>query len=163
MKRPELKIVSSIKEPTPQRPREFEFCQADLAHRLRAVRIALGITESAAAAACKASLRAYRRWEAGGPQRNCLALSGFEETFGVSVAWISFGSGGDPPSNPIDGKIAFMSAPRRTRPLWAGPCRILSTQELGEKYEALTVEQKAYVSGFIAGIESLRGKPPPAT
>jgi hypothetical protein len=97
MTRPDLKIVSSIKEPAPPSPRAVEFCQAALAHRLRAVRIALGITESAAASACEVSLRAYRRWEAGGPQRNCLALSGFAKTFDVSDAWISFGAGGDPP------------------------------------------------------------------
>jgi transcriptional regulator with XRE-family HTH domain len=148
MTHPDLKIVANTKEPRPVSPRAVEFCQAALAHRLRAVRIALEITESAAAAACKVSLRAYRKWEAGGPQRNCLTLSGFAKTFDVSLAWISWGAG-DHPKNPVDSKIAFLSvkAPRpKTAP------RYMTGQELGEKYEAMSPYEKGYGAGMKVGV-----------
>jgi hypothetical protein len=38
-------------------------------HRLRVTRLTLGITESEAPAAHGVTLRTYRKWEAGHPQR----------------------------------------------------------------------------------------------
>jgi transcriptional regulator with XRE-family HTH domain len=167
MMRPNLKLVSSVKEPRPADPhRKGDVRHSDAAtgHRIRALRITRGITESAAAAACKVSLRTYRRWEGGGAIRSWYGqMKRLAELFEAHPCWISLGSG-DPPANPADRRIAFLSAKprRRTTSHPAGPCHILTNQELGEQYEAMTVKQKAYVSGVMSAFLSLRGGPPPS-
>jgi transcriptional regulator with XRE-family HTH domain len=62
-------------------------------HRLRVTRIALGITEQAAADAHGVTLATYRKYEAGYPQRPKLAggFVGFANAFDVSIDWLCSG------------------------------------------------------------------------
>jgi hypothetical protein len=46
--------------------------------------------------------------------------------------------------------------------LLPGHLRILSSQELGQQYEAMTPYEKGYVVGMIDAYTTLRGGPPPA-
>jgi transcriptional regulator with XRE-family HTH domain len=136
MTRFDLKMVANNKEPQPAKvsPRadDARYSQAAVGHRLRVARITLGFPESKAAAACKVSLTTYRKWEAGGAQRNCYKqLSRLAKKFDVSLAWLA-ADAGDPPSNSADGKIAFLSVkPSRGKTSHPGICRTLTSQELG--------------------------------
>ena len=60
MTRPDLRIVSSIKESgsdeSCRKEMDVRYTDAAIGDRIRAVRITRGITESAAATACKVSL-----------------------------------------------------------------------------------------------------------
>jgi transcriptional regulator with XRE-family HTH domain len=62
--------------------------------RLRETRLALGISEKEAAAACLTTLRTYRRREAGMPHRGwyCGMVS-FVQTYDVSYTWLLAGGG----------------------------------------------------------------------
>jgi transcriptional regulator with XRE-family HTH domain len=167
MTRPDLKIVSSIQEPRPADPHrkgDVRYSDAATGHRIRAVRITRGITEGAAAAACKVSLKTYRRWEAGGAIRSWYGqMKRLAELFDAHPCWISLGSG-DPPANPTDGRIAFMLAKpsrRKTSPP-ATAYHALTEKELLEQYKALLQEQRMYISGAIAALTSLNGGGSPA-
>jgi Helix-turn-helix len=74
---------------TKRRPYDWRGC----GHRLRVTRIALGITETAAADAYGVSLATYRKYEVGYPQR--AKLDGgwvrFADTFDVSIDWLCIG------------------------------------------------------------------------
>lgn len=61
-------------------------------HRLRTARIALGISEAEAAGGCKVSLRTYRRYEIGRPQRDSGVID-FGNKFGLSLSWLATGEG----------------------------------------------------------------------
>lgn len=80
------------------------------AHRLRVTRIALGITEQAAAAAHGVTLATYRRYEAGYPQRDGAVLR-FADTFHVSIDWLCLGEAarvGAYLSKGAPGKVAIL-------------------------------------------------------
>jgi transcriptional regulator with XRE-family HTH domain len=83
-------------------------------HRLRVTRMALGITEKEAADAHGASLKTYRKWENGGPQRQkASALLHFAEKFDVSTDWLVCGETarvGNHLSKHAKGKIAILPA-----------------------------------------------------
>jgi transcriptional regulator with XRE-family HTH domain len=170
MTSPNLNIVSNIKEPQAAARRrdlrnDERYSQAAVGHRLRAARVARGITEHAAAAACKVSLTTYRKWEAGRPQRNWhKQLSRLAKKFDASLPWIAH-KAGDPPLNPADGKIAFLSAKPshgKTSSPAAPAHRALTRKELLQQYKAMLMEQKVYISDAIAAFKSLRNEPPPA-
>jgi len=74
-------------------PEEF---YRPLGHRLRVVRLALDITEQEAAAAAGLSIRTYRRWESGCPQKRrggTNNLLSFAEKYDVSLDWLLCGVG----------------------------------------------------------------------
>jgi hypothetical protein len=126
-------------------------------------RIASETTEHAAADVCKISLTTYRKWEAGGAQRNWHEqLSRLAKRFNASIAWIAHNAG-DPPKNPADGKIAFLSI--KTSPVKTSPTyRALTEKELLQQYKAMLMEQRMYISGAVAALEWVRnGAPPPAS
>ena len=63
-------------------------------HRLRVTRLALGISEAEAAAACLITLRTYRRREAGLPYHGWhYGLSSFVHKYDVSWHWMLAGHG----------------------------------------------------------------------
>lgn len=62
-------------------------------HRLRVTRLTLGITELEAAAAHGVTLRTYRKWEAGHPQRGMKYSLAFAEKYNVSLDWLWAGEG----------------------------------------------------------------------
>jgi transcriptional regulator with XRE-family HTH domain len=167
MTHPNFKTVANNKEPVPPSLNDDDdvrYSQAAVGHRLRAARIARGITESAAAAACKGSLRTYQKWEAGGALRNWHDQSSrLAELFDVGVTWIACPTG-DPPADSVDGKITFMTG-KPCRPKTSSPAtsyRALTEEELLQQYPAMLQEQKMYISGAIAALASLRGGPPAA-
>ena len=66
----------------------------DFGRRVRAIRMASGTTEVDAAATCRMTLRAYRRWETGLPFRGCLyGLLLFAKKFDVHLGWLLAGEG----------------------------------------------------------------------
>jgi hypothetical protein len=151
--RPHLTNDKEPRQASPHDDDDVRYSQAAVGHRLRAARIACGITERTAAA-CEVSLRTYRKWGAGGAQKNWHdQLSLFANKFGVSLTWIVLGAG-DPPKNPADGKIAFLSV-KPPRPKTAP--RVMTAQELREQYEAMTVQQKVALSLLIQAFEASGG------
>ena len=66
----------------------------DFGERLRAIRLALGITEAEAAAAWLITLRTYRRREAG-VSRFCDhgGLWSFSQTYDIDLDWLAGGKG----------------------------------------------------------------------
>jgi transcriptional regulator with XRE-family HTH domain len=63
-----------------------------VSHRLRTARIMLGISEAEAARGCRVSLRTYRRYEIGRPQRDS-GMIDFGNKFGISLSWLATGEG----------------------------------------------------------------------
>ncbi len=63
-------------------------------HRLRIVRLTLGLTEAEAATAHGITLRTYRRWEAGKPQggNSTMAMTRFAKTYNISFEWLIAGN-----------------------------------------------------------------------
>ena len=59
--------------------------------RLRLVRLALEKSEEEAAAAYRVTLRTYRRYEGGAPQRTAAFLN-FCEAYDVSLDWLALGA-----------------------------------------------------------------------
>jgi transcriptional regulator with XRE-family HTH domain len=62
-------------------------------HRPRVTRICLGISEADAAKAFGVTLRTYRKYEAGNPQRGAFPLVNFAEAYDVSLDWLIEGEG----------------------------------------------------------------------
>lgn len=66
----------------------------DYGHRLRITRLTLGITEMQASTAHGVTVRTYRRWEAGCPQRSSHAATlKFSKVYDVSLDWLINGEG----------------------------------------------------------------------
>ena len=65
----------------------------EIAHRMRTVRIILGLSEQQAADEFAVALRTYRRYEEGAPQRFASPLYCFAEKYGVE-AWLCSGCDG---------------------------------------------------------------------
>jgi transcriptional regulator with XRE-family HTH domain len=66
--------------------REYDWRAAG--HRLRVTRIALGITERQAADAYGVTVRTYRKYEAGQPQRPSCGFVVFANRYQVSLDWL---------------------------------------------------------------------------
>jgi transcriptional regulator with XRE-family HTH domain len=63
------------------------------AHRLRVIRIVLGLSEKDAAVAHGVTLRTYRKWEAGAEQRSPTPMLNFASRHNVSIDWLVIGEG----------------------------------------------------------------------
>jgi hypothetical protein len=62
-----------------------------IGRRMQIARHALGITEQGAAAAWDVTLRTYRKWEAGAPQRGTFNVVCFAKKYDVSLDWLIVG------------------------------------------------------------------------
>jgi transcriptional regulator with XRE-family HTH domain len=86
----------TIKFPARKAGREAERLEwyRSFGQRLRETRLALGISEAQAAAACLITLRTYRRREAGLPYRGWHhGLVSFAQTYDLSYTWLLAGGG----------------------------------------------------------------------
>jgi DNA-binding XRE family transcriptional regulator len=63
-------------------------------NRLRVTRIVLGITEQEAAAGFGVTLKTYRNYEAGRPQRSGRSGRAFARKHNISLDWLYGGEGG---------------------------------------------------------------------
>jgi transcriptional regulator with XRE-family HTH domain len=81
--------------------------------RMSLARLALGISEQEAAAAWQVTLRTYRKYEAGAPQRSIGPLLCFADRHDVSIDWLICG---DPAclkrhlTSRAEGKVAILGA-----------------------------------------------------
>lgn len=67
------------------------FDYSGFGRRLRATRIALGLTEEQAAAVAGRSVKTWRKYEETGKGRGLRALLLFAERYGVSLDWLICG------------------------------------------------------------------------
>jgi transcriptional regulator with XRE-family HTH domain len=85
----------------------------DYAHRLRVLRQTLDISEMDAAVAHGVTVRTYRKWEAGNPQRASDRFLRFADKYDVSLDWLCHGNGfnlGRHLTVRSDGKVAILPA-----------------------------------------------------
>jgi transcriptional regulator with XRE-family HTH domain len=92
--------------------RTTKICELDwraIGQRFRLTRLALGITEKEAADAYGVTVRTYRKYEDGRPQRN--DFLGFVEKYDVSIDWLILGDRsrlGKHLSKLSEGKVAVL-------------------------------------------------------
>jgi transcriptional regulator with XRE-family HTH domain len=109
-----LKLIKggAANRTSPATTREFSYRL--YGHRLHITRLTLGITEQEAADAHGISLRTYRKWEAGGPQRGgTYAMVRFVKKYDVSLSWLLDGEAdhiGNHLAKGAKGKIAILPA-----------------------------------------------------
>lgn len=100
-----------MKAKTSHRAKRARYSWKACAHRLKVTRIALGISEQEAAEAHGVTLKTYRAYEAGAPQRGSYGWQGFAEKYNVSFDWLVSGVGAmlaPHLSKNIGGKVAIL-------------------------------------------------------
>ena len=96
---------------TTRRAKRARYSWKACGRRLKVTRIALGISEQEAAEAHGVTLKTYRAYEAGAPQRGSYGWQGFAEKYNVSVDWLVSGVGARLAphlSKNIGGKVAIL-------------------------------------------------------
>ncbi len=85
--------------------------------RYRVARLALGLTEEAAATAAGVPVRTWRKWERNGPRRaGHLGPLDFAAKFNVSIDWLFYGEGtgiGRHLAHQADGVVAILPRGKR--------------------------------------------------
>jgi transcriptional regulator with XRE-family HTH domain len=92
-----------------------------IGRRMQITRLALGLTEQEAATAWRLTLRTYRKWEAGAPQRGSNFLC-FAEKYDISLDWLLGGDAarlGRHLTARAKGKVAILPIGQGRKPLAA--------------------------------------------
>jgi DNA-binding XRE family transcriptional regulator len=90
--------------------------------RMQITRLALGLTEQQAATAWRVTLKTYRKWEAGAPQRGMRSFLCFADQHDVSLNWLICGDAarlGGHLTTRANGKVAILPIGQGQKPVAA--------------------------------------------